>query len=629
MADQQLTLAMRLYADATRFIHAMGKSGGAVHTFARGVRSEMGSIRRALGTVQGQFAALGVTVGATAVAVQSARLDKSIVQIAITAGKGQKEAIGLRKELFALSKETGRPVEELQQGFNNLIQAGLSWEQSLETIHATNKAMAVTSAQADVLTSGLTVAAAAFDFDLSQPGKALELLDKMTLAGFRGNAELENLSSIFSRVAVNAKSANFSFDDTLAFIEGLSAIEKNPERLATLADSTVRLFTNLRYLRSAQKATGVQFFDEQTGARRNPIAVLRDLRVEFQKLTTDAQRAQFVSRAFGQADLDTQRGLRALLSGAQLDNISSIGKELITASGLLEANLDTALKNAVDQAGRLKTTLREAADGFAQPVLDAFTGATKFLLDKDKANLSGGQLLAGGGGIAALTYLAARVGGKRLGKLFGIGGGVAAGKALEAAAGVTPVYVVGAAPGVFSGSGGAIGDILAGGLPGRAGSVARRIPKTFGGFRAGAGLFGSARLGTIATMGAGAIGTSGALVVGAGAIGGLIGTLIYDAIDDTSVGDAIGRGITNVLAAFGNDEAQQALADSGDDNAVLQALRFVLNPGGTLAESAKQQLEGNIKIEIDDKGRARVRELQSDTPGVDIDVSTGPTMAFY
>ncbi len=41
---------------------------------------------------------------------------------------------------------------------------------------------------------------------------------------------------------------------TLGFIEGLSQIQKEPERLATLADSTLRVFTDMRYMMAAQRA---------------------------------------------------------------------------------------------------------------------------------------------------------------------------------------------------------------------------------------------------------------------------------------------------------------------------------------------------------------------------------------
>ena len=68
------------------------------------------------------------------------------------------------------------------------------------------------------------------------------MLDQMYAAGKLGNAELENLADIFARVGNNAKTAGLSFEGALAFIERMSLVERQPERLATLVDSTLRLF---------------------------------------------------------------------------------------------------------------------------------------------------------------------------------------------------------------------------------------------------------------------------------------------------------------------------------------------------------------------------------------------------
>lgn len=90
----------------------------------------------------------------------------------------------------------------------------------------------------------------------------------MVVAGKLGNAELEDLSAIFARVGNNARSAGLSFEGTLAFLEHLSLVEKDPERLASLADSTLRLANNQKYMEKAAKVTGVKFYDAK-GERRD------------------------------------------------------------------------------------------------------------------------------------------------------------------------------------------------------------------------------------------------------------------------------------------------------------------------------------------------------------------------
>lgn len=440
---RDLTVALKLIADGASFVRGIATSEKAMKGFV----TEAEALKRSLGSIYGKIAALGVGFSAVRSGIQSAKMDQSLTQIGLTAGVSRSQVAGLRMELFKMSRETGTNLDDLQTAFNSAVQSGQTWEQSLQTTKATNIASAVTGARSEVLANALTVSSTAYQFDLAKPGMALKILDQMTVAGRQGNAELENLSDIFARVGVNASSAGMSFSKTLAFIETLSLIEKHPERLATLADSTLRLFTNLNYMKNASKATGVRFFDDK-GNRRDTVAVLKEMKARYDALKTDAEKSMFIGKAFGQADLDTQKGIKTLLQGDMLNTINKFSTETENAGGILKKDLPTAVDNAVNQVGRLKTVLREAADHFAQPVNKAISHAIKFLLDsKEKGGLglSGEQILAGGAVGLLGTAALARYGGGYIkgmaGKFLGLGTGIAMGKAVEAAAGVTPVFV--------------------------------------------------------------------------------------------------------------------------------------------------------------------------------------------
>lgn len=449
MADMKLFI--ELLARSTGLKRELRDSENGFQRFGSVARRELSSIRQVSGSLQGQLAGLGLTVGALQQMKMSANLDKGLTQVKQTAGETGDVVKGLRGEFFEMSRQTGRDVDGMKTGFDSLIQSGQSWRAALESTRGINIANAVTGANEKTLAGGLTVGATAYNIDLEKPGQALVLLDKMTVAGRLGNAELENLSDIFARVGVNAASANMGFDKTLAFIEALSMVERQPERLATLADSTLRVFTNLRYMAAAQKGTGVKFFDAK-GARRDTVEVLKDIKSKWDKLKTDRDRAVFIQRAFGKADLDTIKGIRTLLQGDSLNKVGAFTKQIGEAGGTLQRDLPEAISNAVDQGGRLKSVLRQAADEFAQPINRVFSDMVKFSLDK-KVNgglgLTGGQMLGSGAALVGGTYLAARLGNGALkgiaGRLLSKGGstalGVAEGKALQAATGVTPVFV--------------------------------------------------------------------------------------------------------------------------------------------------------------------------------------------
>lgn len=603
MANRDLTLSMKLYADTARFVSGLVSGERGVRSFTSGVKREFEVLKGALTSVEGKLASIGVSVGAVATIMQSARLDKSLSQIGQTAGASVKDVADLRRELFRMSADTGQNVEDLQQGFNNAVQSGLKFREALPVIDATNKAMAVTGANADSLTSALTVASSAFGFDLSKPETAVDLLDKMTVAGRLGNAELQNLSGIFARVAVNAQSAGMGFEQTLAFIEGLSQVERQPERLATLADSTLRLFTNANYMKDAARATGVRFFDK-SGKQRDPMAIMADLKKEFDKLGSDRDRTLFMNKAFGKADLDTIKGLRTFFGTDIMGKVSGdFSQNIKDASGTIERDLPQAISNAVDQTGRLKTVLRTAADEFAQPINDAIQRAIKYGLDKKEQGGMGldGKEIAGGAAAAVVTaYLAKRFGGKLLGGAASVGQGVAVGKALESAAGVMPVFVVN-----MPGSG-------ISGIPDLPGAV-KNIPKAGG--AAAATRFGG--------VGSFALGSAPLLAMYG------VRNWVNDTSHDKERVESLMKVSRFAGSIFGNGVATDtskpfqypAQSFNADENRA--ALKLALEN----AAKVTGKLDGTLNIKIDQDGHASVASVKTSQPGMRINVHSGPTMA--
>ncbi|MCF6246924.1 MAG: DegT/DnrJ/EryC1/StrS family aminotransferase [Desulfobacula sp.] len=450
MADN-MKLFLELGAKTRGFIKGMSDSKGAVGKFVSGAKRELASLRKMSTSIHGKLAAMGLSIGAGKILLDSARLDKSLVRITQTAEVGKDRAAGLRKEFFRMGRESGQVIENLRDGFNDLVQSGLGMNESRESLDGINVAMAVTGASARTLAGGMTVGARFFDFDLSKPGVALEMLDRMTVAGRLGNAELEDLSAIFGRIGNNASKAGMGFNQTLAFVEGLSLAEKNPERLATLADSTLRVFTNMRYMAMAQKATRVRFFNAD-GSRRLAFEVMADIKKKYDTLTTDMQKAKFIQAAFDKADLDTIKGIGTLLEGDALTQINRFNEKIGDAGGALKRDFTDATANLIDQSGMLKNDLREAADGFVQPMnetLGKWIQTLRKSKEKGGLGLDGKDMILGGAAILGGTALAARYGGKAISGLAGrflksggsLAAGVAKGKALEAATGVTPVFV--------------------------------------------------------------------------------------------------------------------------------------------------------------------------------------------
>lgn len=601
-----MRLLLELVAKNDGLRSGLNNSRRDVHSFVAGARREFDSLKGMATSLQGRLATLGVGVGVGALVMESARLDKSLTQIGQTAGEGGEKVKELRKDLFRMAGESGQGIEKLRDGFEILVQTGLNMKESRAALDGVNIAMATTGAEAEVLSKGLAVASKTFDFDLARPGQALELLDKMTVAGRLGNAELNKISDVFSRIGQNSKAAGMNLDQTMAFAETLSQTELDPHRLGTLADSTLRVFTNGRYRSMAQQSTGVTFFDA-SGSRRDAFAVLADIKKKYDSLITDKQRADFIEGAFGKMDMDSIKGMQTLLNGDQLKFAKNAEATIGKASGTLRKDFSEATQNLVDQAGRMGTKLREAADGFVAPLNKTLVKWMKLTMADKKdggLGLDGKDMLLGGGALVAGTALAARYGGRAIGgmadKLLKKGGstavGVAEGKALQMAAGVTPVYVVNAD---------AIG-----------GSGAAETGKAVKDAMTGAG--GSAAGGAATRAGVGATLAKWWKLAGTPVAKGA-SYLPMMASRAGFVGAAFGGGY---LAGTGLNKGIGALTNisSGGrykgDGAIGEMFYDLIHRQGAYAQAGReQQVKNDIKVEInfDEMGRAMIRTRDMNT----------------
>ncbi|MEZ1841289.1 phage tail tape measure protein [Pseudomonas putida] len=414
-------------------------------TVAAGVRTEVERIKRLGGSAQGQLAGLGLGFGAATGLVGSAALDRQLIRTQQTADMTAAQREEWREEGFRIAKQYGLGREGVDSGFNTLIASGVEYGAAKKTADAIGQGTAVTGADAAILGKAVVAGASAFNIDLNKDGAALELLQKMTVAGRLGNAELENLADLFPKIGQSAQRAGMSISQALAFTETLSTVEMQPDRLGTLADSTLRVFGIKAYQEQVTKATGVQFFDK-SGSYRDPAAVLGDLKGKYDKLKTDKERARFLGVTFKGMDQDTVRGMQIMLSGNRLDTFKEQTAEIAKAEPVFNRDLADNVNSATGTGSRVRATLSQAIDRMAKPINKGLTEFGSYVLDD--LNLTGEQMLGAGIATGLGGYYAGRGAKAGAGALLNkfLGGpetlkNVAVGKVLEEAAGVTSVFV--------------------------------------------------------------------------------------------------------------------------------------------------------------------------------------------
>ncbi|KPA91399.1 Phage-related minor tail protein [Pseudomonas asplenii] len=432
-------------ASMRRLAQSGGNNLRLLKRLATGVREEFDRLKRFGGTAQGQLAGLGLGFGVAAGLTGSARLDRQLIRTQQTADMSNAERDEWRAEGFRIAKKYGLDREGVDSGFNTLIASGVNYSAAKKTADAIGQGTAVTGADSAVLGKAVVAGASAFNLDLNKEGVALDLLQKMTVAGRLGNAELENLADLFPKIGGAAQAAGMSISQALAFTETLSTVELQPERLGTLAESTLRVFSNKTYRDQVTKASGVKFFNKD-GSSRNPEDVFSDLKRKYDRMKTDEQRAKFMGVVFKGMDQDTIRGARIMLTGDKNKKFAEQSKEIEQAKPIFEKDLVDNVNSATGAGSRMKATLSQAIDRMAQPLNKGFSEFGSYLLDD--LNLSGEQMLAGGALAGIGGYYAGRGAKAGVGALFNkfLGGpetlkNIAVGKVLEEAAGVTSVFV--------------------------------------------------------------------------------------------------------------------------------------------------------------------------------------------
>lgn len=598
-----------------------------------------GAMNAMTGRYASAIAGMGASYKAVRAVMDSAALDKMLIRVGNTADASKEQVEELRKELFTMARSTGQSSNDLLMGFYALVQSGQDWDEALATIQAINPAMAVTGASAETLAGAMGVAAQAFNFDLSNLETGKLMLDQMYAAGKLGNAELEDLADIFARVGNNAKTAGLSFEGSLAFIERMSLVERQPERLATLVDSTLRLFTNQSYQGEAARVTGVSFYNKD-GSRREMFDVLADIRERYRaNFKTDAERDKAFSQAFGKTDLDTQRGLRIFFDAESIEDARRFSGEIGNAGGLIARELPNAVSNAVDQVSRLKAALSDAADSFARPINDAITGGINWLLDDEK--LSGGELMAGGAVAAGLGYGALKLGGHTLSRA----GAGTVGKVLQNMGGLgklplpLPVYIVNDR---MSLTDKALSDLTNGKTAAKTSGGKTTSPQknTPGGTpRTGKGgriLRTAGRAGGVLAVVDGAVQLGEAVISDAPAedIGGAAGSMVGGAAGAWAgaaagaaigsilpgLGTAIGGAVGAIIGSFGGSEAGESLGRmiAGAFNNRDQAAA-IGEEIGRRSEALAESVASFSKVEIEVRGPAETRVVKNPDYG-DIDV---------
>lgn len=626
MADD-LNLAMRLYLEANGFSSGLNQSGRDVSRWGRGVQQVIRQNRKDFDAMVGHF-----TRGLAGLATAKIGFDKALKPGIKAAGDLQESLLSVKQILQGAHPQAKLLADQMDRISQNSIQVAshmkfgaaeitdvtrqlLQGGVPLKAILGRHAAAFAVEALAETQhtvpsTTALNLANVGHAFQLT-PDQYAPAADLIAKASVTGSGTLTELFHNLEQVGSNAHMAGNT--DLKATLAALKAVSPLGEQGGSDLKAVIMSMEGARLRGSSyMHRLGLSFYDKKGNFIGLDASITR-LREAMAKLPTQQARLEAMGRIFQtggssaanlliapaskgvksyqeiKASIDQQASLVQQMKvweegfNASLQMLSSTNKTtLATLFDPLIAQLTKAVKLTNELSGAIGNTAHKHP---------ALAGAVSY---------GGAGVIAGAAGFGIYHLLKAIGPGKRfLGaaakNLFGTAAGVAEGKVLQSAAGVTPVFVVN-----FPGQAGFAGlprgivpageEAVAGGvIASKAGKLARL--GTLGRVLAG---FGGADVTALLGSGAFGIGAVGAGVLGAGAGGYAAGSEIYKLIAGGKFADAIGSAIAHALAPF-----------------------------DATARGAIQRSSGKLDININPDGKPRVTRLVSHDPTFDLNVSVG------
>lgn len=509
-------------------------------------------------------------------------LELRFARLGIQANKSAEEMNALKREIYDAAQAPDIRVDpgEITSAVEAIVEKTGDLDFARENLRNLGLTIQATGAQ------GAAVGELAAELQKLEsfkgPGEVLKAIDTLTVQGKEGAFTLENLAALGPRVISAYAGAVKGGRDGATILKEMGAALQvirmgtgSSEQAATAFERLLAELQNVEKLKKLQR-NGIQVFDpKQPGAEiMRPI---NELLLEIMEKTQG--RKTLLGQVFGDESI---RAFNALtperiekfmaVQGDGSTTMRDSARAADTASAAL-TNVYTAWKRFADSE----------LTGPIQSLADALNS-----LDKEQMETIMNTLKWGGAALGSAILLrktagvvgAARRGGAKgaLGEAAGLGG-----------MGVTPVYVVN--------MGGGMGG-FGGGRRGGPGGLGRNA-RTFSRARTTAALLGGTNISKLGMYGAGAWGMAGLGVTAAGAAGYGVGTLINKTlIEGTDLGDKIGEGIARTLAFFGNDEAQQAVANQEKYEEMMKGevtVRVKTDPG---LEASPDQASADRRLSL-------------------------------
>lgn len=232
------------------------------------------------------------------------KLDESLNQIRLVSGMTSSEVANLAVEANKSARALGQTTVSYTDAAMLYLQQGKSLLESQKMAEATMVATNITGEKSTKVVELMTAAMNGFNYSSD---RAMEVLDKFAAVGAATASDFNELATGFSKVASMANTAEVSFDQLNSMIATVSsATREAPETIGTSFKTIFARLQGLkqgededgnkvdmaelgRYAQQIKDATGINFFNEQTGQIREAGELIEEIGNAWQDMSKNTK----------------------------------------------------------------------------------------------------------------------------------------------------------------------------------------------------------------------------------------------------------------------------------------------------------------------------------------------------
>lgn len=360
MAERELAILVTARDLASKNLKGINKELGKMGSIAqRGV----GTALKNIGKLAVVGAGLAVVLGVGAVkAAADFESQLNTINTVARATPAQLDAIGagIRK----IARDTGTPLEELTQGFYDLVSAGIAADQSQRVLASSNRlaigGLASAAEGVDLLTTALN----SYGISADRQGQESErFADIFAKSIERGKVTAAELAASFSQIGGLAAANGIEIEELAASYAQLTAKGVPAAEAATgIRSALVALIRRTGDLEKLEKKTGKSYL--AIAGKQGLVAALEQLRIDSAK--TGKPLIDFLGRVEG-------LGFAVNTTGENFAGYNENLRAMQNANGTAAAQMSERQQGLNFQLARLKALARDAGITIGSKLLPKLT----------------------------------------------------------------------------------------------------------------------------------------------------------------------------------------------------------------------------------------------------------------